>query len=34
LAGGKKLEKKWKARMEGRDYIVMDGDVIEFKIGA
>jgi ribosome-binding ATPase len=34
-AGGrKKAREVGKARLEGRDYIVQDGDVIEFKIGA
>jgi GTP-binding protein YchF len=31
--GRKKAREVGKARMEGRDYIVKDGDVIEFKIG-
>jgi len=31
--GRKKAREIGKARMEGRDYIVQDGDVIEFKIG-
>jgi hypothetical protein len=35
LTGGrKKAREVGKARLEGRDYIVQDGDVIEFKIGA
>lgn len=34
LHGWKGAREKGKARMEGRDYIVNDGDVIEFKIGA
>lgn len=33
LGGRKKAREVGKARMEGRDYIVQDGDVIEFKIG-
>ncbi len=34
-AGGrKKAREVGKARLEGKDYIVQDGDVIEFKIGA
>lgn len=32
--GWKKSRELGKARMEGRDYIVNDGDVIEFKIGS
>lgn len=32
--GWKKSRELGKARLEGRDYIVKDGDVIEFKIGA
>ncbi len=32
--GRKKAREVGKARLEGRDYIVQDGDVIEFKIGA
>lgn len=32
--GWKKSREAGKARLEGRDYIVQDGDVIEFKIGA
>ncbi|MCJ7805692.1 YchF family ATPase [Patescibacteria group bacterium] len=30
----KEAKEKGKVRLEGRDYIVQDGDVIEFKIGA
>jgi ribosome-binding ATPase len=34
-AGGrKKAREVGKARLEGKDYVVQDGDVIEFKIGA
>lgn len=33
-SGRKKAREVGKARLEGRDYIVQDGDVIEFKIGA
>jgi GTP-binding protein YchF len=33
-AGRKKAREVGKARLEGKDYIVRDGDVIEFKIGA
>jgi GTP-binding protein YchF len=34
-AGGRKKAKEvGKARLEGKDYIVQDGDVIEFKIGS
>jgi len=33
LGGRKKAREVGKARLEGRDYIVKDGDVIEFKIG-
>lgn len=32
--GWKGSREKGKARMEGRDYVVQDGDVVEFKIGA
>ena len=32
--GRKKASEVGKARLEGKDYIVKDGDVIEFKIGA
>lgn len=32
--GRKKAREVGKARLEGRDYVVQDGDVIEFKIGA
>lgn len=32
--GRKKARELGKARLEGKDYIVQDGDVIEFKIGA
>ncbi len=34
LGGWKKAREEGKVRSEGRDYIVKDGDVIEFKIGA
>lgn len=34
LGGRKKAREAGKARLEGKDYIVQDGDVIEFKIGA
>lgn len=34
VGGRKKAREVGKARLEGRDYIVQDGDVIEFKIGA
>lgn len=33
LGGWKSSREKGKARMEGRDYIMQDGDVVEFKIG-
>ncbi len=33
LGGWKGAREKGKARMEGRDYIMNDGDVVEFKIG-
>lgn len=33
LNGWKKARESGKARMEGRDYIIKDGDVVEFKIG-
>lgn len=33
LGGRKKAREEGKARLEGRDYVVKDGDVIEFKIG-
>lgn len=32
--GRKKARESGKARLEGKDYIVQDGDVIEFKIGS
>ncbi len=32
--GRKKARELGKARLEGRDYIMQDGDVVEFKIGA
>jgi ribosome-binding ATPase YchF (GTP1/OBG family) len=32
--GWKGAREKGKARLEGRDYVVADGDVVEFKIGA
>ena len=32
--GRKKARELGKARLEGRDYIVQNGDVIEFKIGS
>ncbi len=34
LGGWKSAREKGKARLEGRDYIMQDGDVVEFKIGA
>jgi ribosome-binding ATPase YchF (GTP1/OBG family) len=34
LGGWKKARELGKARMEGRDYIMQDGDVVEFKIGS
>lgn len=34
LGGWKKAREKGKARLEGRDYVINDGDIIEFKIGA
>jgi len=33
LAGWKGAREKGRARMEGRDYIMQEGDVVEFKIG-
>ena len=33
LGGWKGSREKGKARFEGRDYVVQDGDVVEFKIG-
>lgn len=33
LNGWKAAREKGKARLEGRDYIMQDGDVVEFKIG-
>lgn len=33
LGGWKSAREKGKARMEGRDYIMQDGDVVEFRIG-
>ena len=32
--GWKGAREKGKARLEGKEYIVVDGDVIEFKIGS
>jgi len=34
LGGWKKARENGKARLEGRDYIMQDGDVVEFKIGS
>lgn len=34
VGGWKKSRELGKARLEGRDYIINDGDIIEFKIGA
>lgn len=34
LGGWKKAREEGKVRQEGREYIVQDGDVVEFKIGA
>jgi ribosome-binding ATPase YchF (GTP1/OBG family) len=34
LGGWKKAREEGKVRSEGRDYIVKDGDIIEFKIGS
>jgi len=34
FGGRKKAREVGKARLEGKEYIVKDGDVIEFKIGA
>ncbi len=34
MGGWKKARELGKARMEGRDYIMKDGDVVEFKIGS
>ncbi len=34
LSGWKGARENGKARLEGRDYIMQDGDVVEFKIGA
>ncbi len=34
IGGRKKARELGKARLEGKDYIVQDGDVIEFKIGS
>ena len=33
VGGWKNAKEEGKIRLEGRDYIVKDGDVIEFKIG-
>ncbi len=33
IGGWKKAREQGKARMEGRDYIMQDGDVVEFRIG-
>jgi ribosome-binding ATPase YchF (GTP1/OBG family) len=32
--GWKGSREKGKARLEGKDYIMKDGDIVEFKIGA
>jgi hypothetical protein len=32
--GLKGAREKGKARLEGRDYIMKDGDVVEFRIGS
>ncbi|MBI4080494.1 MAG: redox-regulated ATPase YchF [Candidatus Levybacteria bacterium] len=34
IGGRKKAREQGRARLEGRDYVVNDGDVIEFKIGS
>jgi ribosome-binding ATPase len=34
LSGWKGSREKGKARLEGRDYVMQDGDVVEFKIGS
>jgi hypothetical protein len=34
LVGWKACREQGKVRSEGRDYIMKDGDVVEFKIGA
>ena len=34
LGGWKSARENGKARLEGRDYVMQDGDVVEFKIGA
>ena len=34
LGGWKGSREKGKARFEGRDYVVQDGDVVEFKINS
>ncbi len=34
LGGWKKAREKGKSRMEGRDYIMQDRDIVEFKIGS
>lgn len=34
FGGWKKAREQGKTRLEGRDYIIQDGDVVEFKIGA
>lgn len=34
LGGWQKSREKGKTRLEGKDYIVQDGDVVEFKIGS
>jgi hypothetical protein len=34
LGGWKKAREAGKARSEGREYVMQDGDVVEFKIGA
>jgi len=34
LGGWKAAKEHGKARVEGREYVMKDGDVVEFKIGA
>ena len=34
LGGWLKAKEAGKVRLEGRDYVVKDGDVVEFKIGS
>ena len=33
LGGWKQAREKGKVRLEGKDYVMQEGDVVEFKIG-